>query len=56
MKTEEGSQTNLAQARAALYQAGVNTADVPDEQILQWWDEAKAQSKDFVEYAQSQMQ
>lgn len=56
LKTESGSRTDLALARTVLYQAGINTTDISDEQILQWWDAAESQGKDFVDYAQSQMQ
>ncbi|MDR2977805.1 MAG: hypothetical protein LBV19_11050 [Streptococcaceae bacterium] len=56
IRTEEGSQTDLAQARTALYQAGINTASFSDEQILEWWQAAKNQDLDFVAYAQKQMQ
>ena len=37
----------------ALYTAGISSADISDEQIVAFWNEAKNKNIDFVEYFKS---
>lgn len=47
VRTESGSKTDLAQARIALYQAGVDSHTMTDDEILSIWERSK-NTDDFV--------
>ena len=53
IKTSDTKDTDLAKARMALYTAGISSADISDEQIAAFWNEAKNKNIDFVEYFKS---
>lgn len=55
VKTDEGADSDLGQARTALYLAGINTSSVSDDQILKWWENSKKEGLDFVKYAKKQL-
>jgi carboxypeptidase C (cathepsin A) len=53
IKTKEAMAADLSKARLELYQAGFNSADISDEQLLNYWYEAIDKNLDFVEYVKS---
>ena len=55
VKTEDVQGSNLTQARLKLYQAGIDSSSISDEQLLKYWDEAKKEKIDFVKYVQDKL-
>lgn len=53
VKTADAQKTDLTKARQLLYQAGIDSSDVSDQQLLAYWKEAEEQKTDFVTYFQS---
>ena len=53
--TEDVQGSNLTQARLKLYQAGIDSSSISDEQLLRYWDEAKKEKVDFVKYVQDKL-
>ena len=53
--TEDVQGSNLTQARLKLYQAGIDSSSISDEQLLKYWDEAKKEKIDFVKYVQDKL-
>ena len=55
VKTSDVQGSDLTKARLSLYEAGVNSSSISDEQLLKYWDEAKKEKLDFVKYVQSKL-
>lgn len=55
VKTEDVQGSNLTQVRLKLYQAGIDSSSISDEQLLRYWDEAKKEKVDFVKYVQEKL-
>lgn len=55
VKTEDVQGSNLTQAMLKLYQAGIDSSSISDEQLLKYWDEAKKEKIDFVKYVQDKL-
>jgi len=55
VRTSEAQSEVRTKARQALYEAGIDSSSISDEQIVTYWDEAKAQKVDFVEYVQAKL-
>lgn len=53
--TEDVQGSNLTQARLKLYQAGIGSSSISDEQLLKYWDEAKKEKINFVKYVQDRL-
>ena len=52
VKTSDVQGSDLTKARLSLYEAGVDSSSISDEQLLIYWDEAKKEKVDFVKYVQ----
>jgi hypothetical protein len=46
--------SDLGKARLALYEQGIDSSSITDKQLLKYWDAAKAQNTDFVQYVLKQ--
>ncbi len=55
VKTSDVQGSDLTKARLSLYEAGVDSSSISDEQLLKYWDEAKKEKLDFVKYVQSKL-
>ncbi len=55
VKTSDVQGSDLTKARLSLYEAGVDSSSISDEQLLIYWDEAKKEKADFVKYVQSKL-
>lgn len=47
--------SDLTQARLALYQAGVDSSSISDEQLVKYWQAAKQEKSDFVQYVKDRL-
>lgn len=52
VKSADAQGSDLTKARLSLYEAGVDSSSISDEQLLKYWDEAKKEKRDFVKYVQ----
>lgn len=55
VKTSDVQGSDLTQARLKLYQAGIDSSSISDEQLLKYWDEAKKEKINFVKYVQDRL-
>ena len=55
VKTSDVQDSDLTKARLSLYEAGVDSSSISDEQLLKYWDEAKKEKIDFVKYVQDKL-
>ena len=55
VKTSDVQGSDLTKARLSLYEAGVDSSSISDEQLLIYWDEAKKEKADFVKYVQDKL-
>ena len=55
VKTSDVQGSDLTKARLSLYEAGVDSSSISDEQLLKYWDEAKKEKIDFVKYVQDKL-
>ena len=55
VKTSDVQGSDLTKARLSLYEAGVDSSSISDEQLLKYWDEAKKEKADFVKYVQDKL-
>jgi hypothetical protein len=55
VKTSDAQASDLTQARLMLYQAGIDSSSISDEQILEYWEAAQKQKIDFVKYVQDKL-
>lgn len=52
VKTSEVQGDDLTKARLALYEAGIDSSDISDDQLLDYWQDAQTKDVDFVAYIQ----
>ena len=55
VKTSEVQGNNLTQARLALYHAGIDSSSISDEQLVKYWQAAKQEKSDFVQYVKARL-
>ncbi|GHU37240.1 hypothetical protein FACS1894192_05690 [Bacilli bacterium] len=55
VKTSDVQGSDVTEARLSLYEAGVNSSSISDEELLKYWDEAKKEKLDFVKYVQDKL-
>lgn len=55
VKTSDVQGSDLTQARLALYHAGVDSSSISDEQLVKYWQAAKQEKSDFVQYVKARL-
>lgn len=55
VKTSDVQGSDLTQARLALYHAGIDSSSISDEQLVKYWQAAKQEKSDFVQYVKARL-
>ncbi|KAA8713177.1 hypothetical protein F4V47_05585 [Lactococcus garvieae subsp. garvieae] len=48
IRTSEGSKSELGQARITLFQEGIDSSRLSDQEVLKLWEQAKADKTKFI--------
>ncbi|EKF52522.1 hypothetical protein [Lactococcus garvieae] len=53
--TSEGSESNLGKARIAIYQAGIDSSALSDEDVLRLWNRSAKDKVDFISLVKEEL-
>lgn len=55
IRTSEGSKSDLGQARIALFQEGIDSSTLSDQEVLKLWEQAEANKTVFIKIVKERL-